>query len=59
MFAPLEGSELSRGAFPLSGLGIAISQSIIEAHGGQIGVASSAGESVLWFSLPLTPRNAP
>jgi signal transduction histidine kinase len=36
-----------------TGLGLAISRRVIEAHGGQIGVAgASDGGSIFWFTLP-------
>jgi signal transduction histidine kinase len=39
-----------------TGLGLAIVKSLVEAHGGQIGLRSRLGEgSTFYFTLPLTP----
>jgi signal transduction histidine kinase len=36
-----------------AGLGLAIAKGIVEAHGGEIGIESAAGEGTrVWFTLP-------
>jgi signal transduction histidine kinase len=38
-----------------SGLGLSVSQSIVKAHGGEIGVRDrKKGGSEFWFTLPIT-----
>jgi chemotaxis family two-component system sensor kinase Cph1 len=47
------------GQQPGIGLGLAIAKGIVEAHGGRIGIESSAGDGTrVWFTLPLAEAGA-
>lgn len=53
-FQQLDSSDTR--SHPGSGLGLAIAKTIVELHGGSIGVESKPGEgSSFWFILPLVP----
>lgn len=56
-FHRVQGIEIQNGSGAELGLGLHISQTIIEQHHGQVGVQSARGTgSTFWFSLPLAPQ---
>lgn len=57
-FYRVEGIEVQSGSGIGLGLGLYICRTIIECHGGQVGVESSPGQgSTFWFSLPLAAEH--
>ncbi len=55
-FHQVEGIHQQSGSRVGLGLGLYICRTLIERHGGRIGIDSSVGEgSTFWFELPVTP----
>lgn len=58
VFEPFyRGGEESARTSPGSGLGLAIARAIVEAHGGRIWLADSAGGTQIRFTLPTAARS--
>ncbi len=58
LFQPYHQAESDRGRLSGLGLGLALSKSVVELHGGQIWVKSREGEgSTFSFSMPLAAKN--
>jgi signal transduction histidine kinase len=58
IFTKFFRGEAREGGFAGTGLGLAVSREIIEAHGGRIGFRSTPGTgSAFWFELPLLPND--
>ena len=59
-FYRVPGIEVQSGLGVGLGMGLYISRSIIERHGGQVGVQSAPGEgTTFWFTLPLEQQDEP
>lgn len=59
-FQRVEGTEHRSGSSVGLGIGLYVSRTIIERHGGMVGVESTPGRgATFWFSLPVTGSDTP
>jgi signal transduction histidine kinase len=59
LYHRVHGVEVQSGSGVGLGLGLYISKSIVERHGGHVGVESAPGRgATFWFTLPLAPQPA-
>ena len=58
IFTKFFRGDAPESGIPGTGLGLAVSREIVEAHGGHVGFASTPGAgSCFWFELPLTEES--
>jgi signal transduction histidine kinase len=58
MFHRVPGIEVRSGSGVGLGLGLHISKTLVQRHGGQVGVESTPGKgATFWFTLPLAQQH--